>query len=293
MNKGYTLVELLGVVIILILLTALVLPNVINSIKGSSKNNDDLMEDIIISAAKIYMSDNFQDMHVDNGFTYCIPLTKLVENDYLKTPIKYNNIDDITGIKAVKITYINSYSYSIVDKAVCSYIVYQTPNSDNFLNTTLLKSDIEEISIVNSINIPNNSLGTFDISDSNNGTIILWYTDTDSNDKFEVYIGSNQTVVANSNSTRLFSDLTSVVTINLNYLDTSKIIDASNMFFNTPKLTEINMSNCNFNNVKSTDNMFKNTKNGITVKINDDSRILITNSLTNSEVQNSNIIIVN
>ena len=290
MNKGYTLIELLGVIIILILLTALVLPNVINSIKSANNKNDELAAEMIISATKIYMSDNFSDMRVDSGFTYCIPLTTLVENDYLQSPIKYNNINDVTGIKAVKINYIDSYSYSIVDKNQCSYIVYQEPNSTTFLKTTLLKSDIEEITVVDDLDLPSNTLNTFDVSDSGNGSILLWYTDADSNDLYEVYIGSNNGVVANSYSMGLFSDLPNVTSIDISELDTSKIIDSSSMFANTPKLDEIIMIDCDLSNIAKSDNMFKNTKNTITIRISSTNNTFITDNLTQSEVTNPNVI---
>lgn len=64
MNKGYTLIELLGVILILTLLTLLVVPNVVNSIKKSGSNSDELMSNMIKSAAKLYMSDNFSDIYI-------------------------------------------------------------------------------------------------------------------------------------------------------------------------------------------------------------------------------------
>ena len=173
MNKGYTLIELLGVILILVLLTALVLPNVMNSIKSSTNKNDELIEDIIISSAKLYMSDNYSDMKIDDGFTYCISLSTLVKDGYLETPIKYNNMDDVTGIMSVKVTYTNKYSYAIVDKSACSYIVMQDIVDPNFLGTNILKTSIESITFTNNININNNSLGEFDISDSHNESIML------------------------------------------------------------------------------------------------------------------------
>ncbi len=239
------------------------------------------------------MSDNYSDIKTDQWFTYCISLSTLVKDGYLETPIKYNNMDDVTGIMSVKVTYTNKYSYAIVDKNACSYIVMQDIVDPNFLGTNILKTSIESITFTNNININNNSLGEFDISDSHNESIMLWYTDSNSNNLYEVYIGSNTSVVANSSSTGLFNGLTNVTSINMNYLDTSKIIDSSNMFSNTPNLNEIIMNTCDFSKVKVSDNMFKNTKNGITIRINNNSNSFITDSLTNSEVVNPNVVIVN
>ena len=54
-NRGFTLLELLGVIIILALLTTLVFPSVLNAIKKSSDQTDKLSMDLISNATDIYI----------------------------------------------------------------------------------------------------------------------------------------------------------------------------------------------------------------------------------------------
>ena len=177
MKKGFTLMELLGVIIVLTIITLLILPNIINSLKNSDKTSEELMDNFIVSAAKLYLSDNFSNFSKNSSYIYCLPVSKLVEDNYLSSPVKYKNIDDITGSKSIKITYTNKYNYDIVDTATCSstnYLVVQSQvesDQDIFLDTTLIKSSIEKIVTVDNTNVPNNVLGVFDVSELKNNSI--------------------------------------------------------------------------------------------------------------------------
>ena len=262
MKKGFTLIELLGVIIILSILTLLVVPNVVNSIKNSSHKNDELMKSMIISATKLYMSNSFPNMIVENGYVQCIPLSSLVENKYLEAPIKYENIDDATSIKAVKITYNTTNSYEIVDTSSCNTIntlMLQDQSNSNksyFFNTDIRRDLIEEINIVDNISIPNGAIKVYDVSELQNNSIKLWYQDEDSNNLYEVYIGSEGSVLANSNSSKLFANLSSIKEIDLTNLDTSSVTNMSYMFQNCNSLTDINLGSIDTSNVKNMSHMF-------------------------------------
>lgn len=264
MNKGYTLIELLGVILILTLLTLLVVPNVVNSIKKSGSNSDELMSNMIKSAAKLYMSDNFSDIYIENGFHYCIPLSKLVDDNYLEAPIKYKNYDDITSSKAVKVTYNDIYDYIIVDRFTCSNtnnLVLQNQSlSDKayFLNTDIVKDSIEKIYTLDEINIPSSAIKTYDVSELQNESIMLWYTDSDSNNLYEVYIASNNGVNANRNSRRLFANLTNTTLIDLTYLNTGSVVNMSYMFENCTNLTDLTINTISTLNVTDMSYMFLN-----------------------------------
>ena len=117
-NKGFTLTELLGVIIILSILVLLVFPKVYNSVK-SNKNGDKVVEKIIYNATSLYMDDNSDYYIKDQSKTYCIKIKDLVDNDYLKAPVKYKDKRDITNYMTVKVTYNDGFNYEIVNNEDC------------------------------------------------------------------------------------------------------------------------------------------------------------------------------
>ena len=274
MNKGYTLIELLGVILLLTLLTLFILPNVVNSIKKSNEKNEKLMDDIIKSAAKLYMSDNFDDLYIENGFVYCIPLSRLVDAKYLDAPVKYGNYDDATGVKAVKITYNFKYEYTIIDNATCLtmntlVIQDQTKSSKaSFLGTNVTKDKIESVHFVNNQNIPAGATDVYDVSEFQNGSIKLWYLDSNSNNLYEVYIGSANGINANVNSSRLFANLVNATTIDLTNLNTDMVVNANYMFSNCTSLMSLVVPSLDTSSIETMSHMFENCSSITSININ-------------------------
>ena len=111
-KKGFTLVELLGVIVILILILSLVLPKIIGRTKSKNEVVTTLKDDIVIKAAKLYLSENISDP--ENGETYCVDIDNLVRKEYMLQDSSYDG-------KYVTATYNDGYSYSI--SSVCSEVV--------------------------------------------------------------------------------------------------------------------------------------------------------------------------
>ena len=65
-NKGFTLIEVLAVIVILSILMAIMVPSVGNIMKKNREDNYQNLKDSIISAAKIYISDNRYQITVGN-----------------------------------------------------------------------------------------------------------------------------------------------------------------------------------------------------------------------------------
>ena len=103
-EKGFTLVELLAVVLILTLLVLLVWPNISNSVNNKKDDIDNLTLNIIEDATKLYISDNKNYFSKVDGNVYCIALKKLINQDYLKNNIEYDG-EDISDIKTMKVFY--------------------------------------------------------------------------------------------------------------------------------------------------------------------------------------------
>lgn len=117
-NKGFTLIELLGVIVILALLMIITFPSVINLIKSSSNEKDDLVMDLIYNATEMFIKDNRNSYPSVDGNSYCITLTDLIEHGDLKGPINLNN-EDVTNKKSVQVTYSDKFSYELKDSNSC------------------------------------------------------------------------------------------------------------------------------------------------------------------------------
>lgn len=119
MKKGFTLIEVLGVVVLLSIIILLITPNIISSIRNANSNVNNKMADIIFSATRKYI-ENDNEYKKKKGNTYCIDISELVNNNYLESPVKYGDYDDITEIKTVKAEYNTNWNYSIVDSENCT-----------------------------------------------------------------------------------------------------------------------------------------------------------------------------
>ena len=121
-EKGFTLVELLAVVLILTLLVLLVWPNISNSVNNKKDDIDNLTLNIIEDATKLYISDNKNYFSKVDGNVYCIALKKLINQDYLKNNIEYDG-EDISDIKTMKVFYEDGFNYVLVDNIDCTEVI--------------------------------------------------------------------------------------------------------------------------------------------------------------------------
>ena len=136
-----------------------------------------------------------------------------------------------------------------------------TPSSSSstFLNTEVLRNQIESITIEKTNVVPSDAKYSKDISSKQDGSVMLWYTDKDNNSLYEVSIGGeNGSVEANTNGSGMFAYLENVDTLDLTGLDTSNITDMSHMFRDSKKLTSLDLSNFNTFKVIYMNNMFYN-----------------------------------
>ena len=130
-------------------------------------------------------------------------------------------------------------------------------SSSTFLNTEVLRNQIESITIEKTNIVPNDAKYSKDISSKQDGSVMLWYTDKDNNSLYEVSIGSeNGSLEANTNGSGMFSYLDNVDTLDLTGLDTSNMTSMSYMFYNSNSLKSINLSNFNTSKLLYANNMF-------------------------------------
>ena len=134
-----------------------------------------------------------------------------------------------------------------------------TPSSSTstFLNTEVLRNQIESITIEKTNVVPNDAKYSKDISSKQDGSVMLWYTDKDNNSLYEISIGSeNGSVEANTNGSGMFAYLDNVSTLDLSGLDTSNMTSMSRMFYNSKSLTNIDVSGFDTSKVVNMNGMF-------------------------------------
>lgn len=148
-NRGFTLAELLAVIIIISILTLLVLPSIVNSVRNSSEKIDDVTLNLIYNAADLYVSNHSSDFLKKDGNKYIINLSDLISEKYLKNSIKMADGQYIEENKCVQVTYDDGFNYELkeigtceeakyvceaVTSATASYFWYTT-QSGTFVNT--------------------------------------------------------------------------------------------------------------------------------------------------------------
>ena len=130
-------------------------------------------------------------------------------------------------------------------------------SSSTFLNTEVLRNQIESITIEKNNIVPSDAKYSKDISSKQDGSVMLWYTDKDNNSLYEVSIGSeNGSLEANTNGSGMFAYLDNVDTLDLTGLDTSNMTSMSYMFYNSNSLKSVNLSNFNTSKLLYANNMF-------------------------------------
>ena len=106
---------------------------------------------------------------------------------------------------------------------------YYTNKRYYFFGTDVMRKDIEELTFSSSDKVPEEAVQSFDLSEKQNKSVMAWYTDKDKNGLYEMTIGQDKGVVANSNSAYLCCDVGRVNGIENLY--TTGVKDMSYMFF--------------------------------------------------------------
>ena len=106
---------------------------------------------------------------------------------------------------------------------------YYTNKRYYFFGTDVLRKDIEKLTFSSNDKVPEEAVQSFDLSEKQNKSVMAWYTDKDKNGLYEMTIGQDKGVVANSNSAYLCCDVGQVDGIENLY--TTGVKDMSYMFF--------------------------------------------------------------
>ncbi len=120
-NKGFTLTEILAVIVVISVLALVIAPTIINGIKGSSGDASKAQEQIVFEAANLYMDDDVDQFPSKPGYIYCIPVENLIDKGSLSGTMKdfQNNEDYATKKVKVEIGTEKRRSFALVNDSQC------------------------------------------------------------------------------------------------------------------------------------------------------------------------------
>lgn len=110
-NKGFTLVELLSVILLLAIIATISTVSIFKYLDDSKKELTDVEKQSIISAAKNWSADNISSLpSIGSNDVYNLELVDLVDEGYLNELSNYSNY-------YVKVYYSNNnYEYELILK---------------------------------------------------------------------------------------------------------------------------------------------------------------------------------
>ena len=142
-NKGFTLIELIMVIAILIMLSLFATPNVIKLLEENKLNNYNTTIESIIEAVEVYVSDNRYDLTFDpncspndtNDIVATVTLQTLVYGNYITEPIKNGcteeDISKDTKVKIILNCGTRQFSYDIDESTSSDTLRRKTDDSGN------------------------------------------------------------------------------------------------------------------------------------------------------------------
>lgn len=116
-NKGFTLAELLGVVIILGVIATIATISISNSMKNSKEELYNVQINNIISGAKTWASENVFDLPANDGESITLTLAQLKQAGFVEADITNPKTNELfsDGLQ-VKITKVdNNYKYEVIE----------------------------------------------------------------------------------------------------------------------------------------------------------------------------------
>lgn len=95
MNRGFTLIELIGTVVILAVISLIAFPAILNMLNSSNKELDNKTQEFIKSAALEYVHD-----HKDN-YSNSVSVQELMEGGYISTSVVCDDCEIINDTISV------------------------------------------------------------------------------------------------------------------------------------------------------------------------------------------------
>ena len=131
-----------------------------------------------------------------------------------------------------------------------------------FDKATILKKEVTSIVTKDNMDIPSTAIESWDASDAGDGSVIAYIEDDGrGTGTYKVTIGAQGNIIANPDSSNLFYKFENVESIDLTYLDTSRVTNMSRMFLTCYSLKNVNLSNFDTSEVTNMQSMFRDCNN--------------------------------
>lgn len=218
---------------------------------------EDTVYSYLYCASKKSVSDDSFDEY--NDCLYNTILLSTSEKLYYYVLVEFDsNATKLPDQQTFNYTY--NFNFSQTDAGTVNQIDYLAkrpgdPSNYFFVNewfNGMSYDVVERVTFTNSNIVPEDVIGSFDASNSQNGSIMAWYYDEDGDNLYEVFFGQNGGVMANPDSSLLFSSLSNLTEINgLEYFDTSNVVDMYGMFAHCKSLKNLDLSTFDTKNLST------------------------------------------
>ena len=122
MKRGFTLVEMIAVILLMALISITVLPSILNQVNNKKEEISEASEKILFSAASNYLNNKTITYPKLSGNTYCITLKELVQNGELSSPIKDIKSGNEISLNTIIKASLNTYSDKRLMKTACGWM---------------------------------------------------------------------------------------------------------------------------------------------------------------------------
>lgn len=112
MKKGFTLIELMGVIVLLGLVSIVSYVVIEKLILNSKENISEATKKIIYVAADNYIEDNMDDFPKEKEKNYCVSIDSLINGNYLDEDTISKDLKNLSSYHDVLVTVDSSYKFS-------------------------------------------------------------------------------------------------------------------------------------------------------------------------------------
>ena len=103
-KKGFTLVELLGVIVILGIIALISIPPILNQMASSEQSIDEATLRVVYSAGSLYLDERQNNFVRNPGNVFCVQIEDLVADGKLDPALSDSSGNEIDASKYVKYT---------------------------------------------------------------------------------------------------------------------------------------------------------------------------------------------